>query len=265
MNSTPERKTISRWQAYEFPLNERVRTFMRLEHLFAQVHRHTEGSDPWDSRAALNGLLEILAILTRGDVRSDVLREMERQAQTLVRLRNRSDVDSARLGTILDSLEKLQGRLDASEAQVGKSLKDNEFLAALRQRSAIPGGTCGFDLPSLQNWLAQPAEQRRGQLHRWLEDLGALDRSLRLVLMLLRESAAASDEVAENGLFQRSLESGTSYQLIRVLLDEGSGYFPEISGGKHRITIRFLEQPDISKRPQQLRANAPFRLVCCQL
>jgi len=265
MNPVSERKTISRWQAYEFPLNERVRTFMRLEHLFARVYRHTEGSDPWDSRAALNGLLEILAILSRGDVRSDVLREMERQGQTLARLRNRSNVDSARLGTILESLEKLRGRLDASEAQVGRSLKDNEFLAALRQRSAIPGGTCGFDLPSLQNWLAQPAEERRGQLNRWLEDLGALDRSLRLVLMLLRESAAATNETAENGLFQRSLESGTSYQLIRVLLDEGTAIFPEISGGKHRITIRFLDQPDVAQRPQPVRTNVVFQLVCCQL
>lgn len=265
MNSTPDSTPMSRWHAYEFPLNERVRTFMRLEHLFARVHRHAEGGDPWDSRAALTGLLEILAILGRGDVRSDVLREMERQSQTLGRLRNRSNVDSARLGNILESLDKLRGHLDASEAQVGRSLKSSEFLAALRQRSAIPGGTCGFDLPSLQNWLAQPTEKRRMQLDRWLEDLGALDRSLRLVLMLLRESAAPTSELAQSGLFQRALESGSSFQLIRVLLDDDRLVFPEISGGKHRIAIRFLDQPDIAVRPQQVREDVAFRLVCCQL
>lgn len=259
-----ERKTSSRWQTYEFPLNERVRTFMRLEHLFAQVHRHAEGSDPWDSRAALTGLLEILAILGRGDVRSDVLREMERQGQTLARLRHRNDVDAARLDNILESLEKLRDRLDANEAQIGRALKDNEFLSALRQRSAIPGGTCGFDLPSLQNWLAQPAELRRAQLDRWLEEVSALDRSIRLVLMLLRESAAPSREASTGGVFQRSLDS-SSYQLIRVMLDEGSSMFPEISGGKHRITIRFLEHRDVSKRPRQVQQDVEFRLVCCQL
>lgn len=265
MESIPDRKTVSRWQTYEFPLNERVRTFMRLEHLFARVHRHAEGSDPWDSRAALTGLLEILAILGRGDVRSDLLREMERQGQTLNRLRNRNDIDAARLNTILDSLEKLRGKLDASEAQVGRGLKDNEFLAALRQRIAIPGGTCGFDLPSLQNWLSLSADERRTQLHRWLEELAGLDRSLRLVLMLLRESAAPSQETAASGIFQRSLESGSSYQLIRVQVDEGTGVFPEISGGKHRITVRFLEQSDVSQRPKQVTRDVAFQLVCCQL
>lgn len=265
MNSVSERKAVSRWQTYEFPLNERVRTFMRLEHLFARVHRHAEGSDPWDSRAALTGLLEILAILARGDVRSDVLREMERQGQTLGRLKNRQGVDSSRLGNILESLEKLRGRLDGSEAQVGRSLKDNEFLAALRQRSSIPGGTCGFDLPSLQHWLSLPAESRRGQLNLWLDDLAALDRSLRLVLMLLRESAPPTHETAAGGLFQRSLETGISYQLIRVQIDEGTQAFPEISGGKHRITVRFLEQPDVTQRPRHVQHDVAFQLVCCQL
>src|SRR5690606_37694016 len=126
--SPPTGSNATRWQAYELPLNERVRTFMRLEHLFAQVHGHAEGEGPWDSRAALTGLLEILAILGRGDVRSDVLREMERQGQALSRLRNRHGVDAGRLGAILENLEKFRTRLDASEAQVGRNLKDNEFL-----------------------------------------------------------------------------------------------------------------------------------------
>lgn len=267
MSSSPGKKAAaaSRWQAYEFPLNERVRTFMRLEHLFVRATRHAEGNDPWDSRAALTGLLEILAILGRGDVRSDVLREMERQAQALARLRNRQGVDGTRLGAILENLEKFRGRLDASEAQVGRSLKDNEFLGALKQRSAIPGGTCGFDLPALQHWLSLDGETRREQLGRWLNELGALDRSIRLVLMLLRESAAATNETAGQGLFHRNLESGSAYQLIRVQVAEDLSVFPEISGGKHRFTVRFLEQPDISERPRAVQRDVPFQLVCCQL
>lgn len=264
MKSAPDRKPASRWQTYEFPLNERIRTLMRLEHLFARVNRHAEGDDPWDSRAALSGLLEILAILGRGDIRSDVLREMERQAQTLDRLRNRSGIDTTRLDNVLESLDRLRKHLDASGAQLGRALKENEFLAALRQRIAIPGGTCGFDLPSLQNWLSLPDKERREQLGRWLEELGALDRSVRLVLMLLRESAVASGERAEGGLFQRTLDSA-GYQLIRVQIEERGGVFPEISGGKHRVTIRFLEQPSLDERPRQSQHDVDFQLVCCQL
>lgn len=264
MTTIPDRRSAARWQHYEFPLNERIRTLMRLEHLFARVNRHAEGDDPWDSRAALSGLLEILAILGRGDIRSDVLREMERQAQTLNRLRTRAGIDTSRLDNVLESLDRLRGRLDASGAQLARVLKENDFLGALRQRIAIPGGTCGFDLPSLQNWLSLPGDDRRAQLASWLEELAALDRSVRLVLMLLRESAAASRETAEGGLFHRTLDSAT-YQLVRVMVAEERGIFPEISGGKHRINIRFLEQPNLDERPRQVTRDIDFQLVCCQL
>lgn len=264
MKPASEHPAAARWQTYEFPLNERIRTLMRLEHLFARVHQHAEAAGPWDSRAALGGLLEILAILGRGDVRSDVLREMERQAQTLGRLKNRAGIDTGRLDNVLESLDRLRKHLDASDAQVGRGLKENEFLAALRQRIAIPGGTCGFDLPSLQNWLSLDRDTRREQLRAWLEELGPLDRSVRLVLMLLRESAAASRERTDGGLFQRALDS-SSYQLIRVQVEDGRGVFPEISGGKHRVTIRFLEQPDLNDRPRQVQRDVDFQLVCCQL
>lgn len=258
-------KNAQRWSAYELPLNERVRTFMRLEHLFDQFQRHQAGDDRWDSRAAINSLLEILAILGRGDVRSELLKEMEKQAQVLGKLRNRKDVDSARLDNILQTLARLKARLDESDAQIARSLKENEFLAAIRQRNAIPGGTCGFDIPSLQNWLLSPAESRRADLTTWHASLDALERALRLALMLLRESAIAQEHTAQGGYFQQTLESGASIQLIRVLVAPEERAFPEISGGKHRFSIRFMQQHDISQRPKQVQTDVVFRLVSCQL
>lgn len=257
--------SISRWISYELPLNERVRAFMRLEHLFDQFARHRTGEDPWDSRAAINSLLEALAILGRGDVRSEVLKEMEKQAQTLAKLRNRNGIDDKRLDSILGSLDKLKARLDATPSQVGKELKNNEFLAAIRQRNSIPGGTCGFDLPSLQNWLLSSPDSRQQDMSRWHAVLEPLERSLRLVLMLLRESESPTDHVAEKGYFQHSLNNHSSYQLIRVSVQADDKVFPEISGGKHRLSIRFLEQPDTGTRPRQTENSIKFRLVCCQL
>lgn len=238
---------------------------MRLEHLFDQFSRHRAGEDPWDSRAAINSLLEALAILGRGDVRSEVLKEMEKQAQTLAKLKNHQGIDDQRLDSILASLEKLKARLDGTPPQVGRELKENEFLAAIRQRNSIPGGTCGFDMPSLQNWLLSAPEHRHQDLDHWHAALEPLERSLRLVLMLLRESERPVTHVAEKGYFQHSLSSHSSYQLIRVSIPASEKVFPEISGGKHRFSIRFLEQADTGKRPRQTANSIEFRLVCCQL
>ena len=58
---------------FEQPLNERMRTFLRLDFLYNQALHHNERATPWSSRAAMASLIDILAISTRGVVRSDVL------------------------------------------------------------------------------------------------------------------------------------------------------------------------------------------------
>src|SRR5262245_60047905 len=57
---------------FEQPLTERMRTFLRVEFLFGQTLFHVDEPTEFSSRAAVSALLEILTILGRGDVRSDV-------------------------------------------------------------------------------------------------------------------------------------------------------------------------------------------------
>jgi len=68
---------------YEQPLNERMRTFLRLEFLYTQATYHSEMPNAWSARAAVASLLEILAITARGDSRSEVLKELERHVHLL--------------------------------------------------------------------------------------------------------------------------------------------------------------------------------------
>ncbi|MFT5351355.1 MAG: cell division protein ZapD, partial [Gammaproteobacteria bacterium] len=50
---------------YEQPLNERVRTFLRLEHLFDTEDHFLSNSSEWDSRVSLSLLLDIIDMLSR--------------------------------------------------------------------------------------------------------------------------------------------------------------------------------------------------------
>ena len=67
---------------YEQPLNERMRTFLRLDFLYQQALYHEEREDAWSTRAAVGSLLEILAITARGDARSEVLKRGRRLDET---------------------------------------------------------------------------------------------------------------------------------------------------------------------------------------
>ena len=180
----------------------------------------------------------------------------------LNRLVSNPGVDEGRLIALLGEIDARVGALH-SAGPLTQPLRDHEFLNMIRNRTAIPGGTCEFDLPAYHFWLSQPDAMRREDLERWLGTLEPLRRAVRLILNLIRNSAGATDERASGGMFQRTLDAAAPCHLIRVMLADDARCFPEISGSKHRFTIRFLELPDLNGRAAQSKDDVPFRLVCC--
>jgi cell division protein ZapD len=248
---------------YEQPLSERMRTFLRLEFLYQQANYHAEISDSWSTRAAVASLLEILAILSRGDVRSDVMKELERHSQLLEAYRTRPGVDSSRLQAVLGNLQTLRAQLAEGRTHPSHKLKENEFLNAIKHRSAIPGGTCEFDLPDYSHWLHQEYATRAEDLESWLVTLRPLCDGVAELLWLTRAGAEHQEEIATGGLFQHGLPRGSHKELLRVTLPGDSGLFPEISGNQHRFTIRFLSWQAVDKRPAQISKDVPFVLGVC--
>ncbi|MES9880210.1 MAG: cell division protein ZapD [Sedimenticola sp.] len=249
---------------YEHPLNERVRTLLRLEHLFCEVAYHAPCHEIWASRAAISSLLDMASIFSRADIKTDLIKELKRHQKKLQGIDMSQGVDTDRLQQILDELKLITEEIHAISGQLGYSLRNNEFLKSIMQRSSIPGGNCTFDLPLYHYWLEQPYELRQAQLQEWIGTLGPVESAVTLILSLIRGSTRPTTEQAEAGFFQRNLNSQTPAQLIRVGLPCESRLFAEISGGKHRFSVRFMEVSE-SERPGQTKADLPFYLNCCIL
>jgi cell division protein ZapD len=250
---------------YEQPLNERIRTLLRLEHLFRQASYRLAGNTLWDSRAALDALMDIQNVLVRNDIRSEVLKELERHASKLAPFEQNPNVDNETLQSILDELDVVADQLHAVDGQIGQNLKNNEFLNSVRQRSSIAGGSCAFDLPAYHYWLQQSDEKRKQDLLAWHGEYSAMSEAVNLILRLIRQSTPANGHVAEKGFFQLSLDSNVPFQLIRVVLAHESRYFAEISAGKHRFTVRFMDMVSMEQRPVQTETDVEFKLACCVL
>ncbi len=250
---------------YEQPLSERVRVLLRLEFLFEQAGHHLQRPSGWDARATFSTLLDILALLGRSDLKSELLKELERHVSYVERFRETPGVDPAKLDEVARRLEALNRALYGSGEPFGQSLKGNDFLNALRQRSAIPGGMCAFDIPALHHWLQRPPETRLEQLQAWFARLEPLSETTALLLRVLRESAAPRARVAAGGLYQQGLDPSTPVQLVRAALPREASCFAEISGGRHRLTVRFRAQPDLETRPAPVREDVAFELTCCAI
>ena len=249
---------------YEQPLNERVRTFLRLEYLFQHLHASMVGPSVWESRVAVTTLIEMMGVFGRTELKSDILRELEKQSSTLVRLENAPNVDRELLHSLIGNLDTLTDRVYTMEGQIGAELRLSEMLKSIMQRSSIPGGTCDFDLPGYHYWLQQSSDTRQLDLGRWAGTLEAVRASINLILKLLRESAGAQPEIAVGGILQKTFETNVAYQLLRVIVPSELPYYVEVSGSKHRFSMRFMEF-SAHARARQTDQDVHFQLACCVL
>ncbi len=252
------------YTVYEHPLNERIRMMLRLEHLFRQATYFLEQDHVWCSRIFVSTLLDILELFSRGDIRTELLKELERSTDNLGQLMSYPNVDHDRLGSILRALEHLIDNIHAMTAAPGSELKSDELLSTIRQRSSIPGGTCDFDLPRYNLWLHSDPQQRLADQKRWYTSLDPIRQTIELLFKMIRGSTEFQDKTATAGNYTEQLEKTLPYQMIRIRLPRSAPYYAEISGSKHRFTVRFLQRSKEQKY-ELVNADIHFQLELCRL
>lgn len=248
---------------YEYPLNERVRTLLRLEDLFERFTHFSAGDNPLHHHVALVTLFDILDVASRADLKSDLLQELDRQRQLLAQFRNNPAVSVEALEAILSRIDRAWGSLNAMTGKTGQHLRDNEWLMSIRSRTIIAGGACEFDLPSYWAWQNRAGEDRRADIDGWVDPFRPVEDSMRIVLKLLRESAQWAPLRADQGSVQQTL-GGRTYQLVQLRVDAALGAIPEISANKYLLWIRFTSQ-DGNMRPKPFDGPVDFRLALCNL
>jgi cell division protein ZapD len=263
LQAAPEAQENDRTLVFEQPLNERMRTFLRLDFLYGQALYHNEMGSEWGTRAAVTSLIDILAIITRSDVRSDALKELERQLTALAEFQSRPGVDANRLKSLIGNVTRLRGELLNAGVANLQPLKESDFLNAIRHRSSIPGGTCEFDLPDYLFWLSQPGEVRARAFNQWLAVLRPLCDAVSELIWLTRQHGRTRQETAPGGSFTITFERENPLQLLRIALPASTGLYPEVSGSHHRCNVRFLSWKGLSERPIQAEGDVKFLLTCC--
>jgi len=247
---------------YEYPFQESVRTMLRLEQLFDRVGQMMVRDAAVDHHFALVTLFEIMDVASRADLKSDLMKELERHKQQLSALRGNAQVAQETLDDIIRRLEQAFEALNQQPGKAGHALTSNEWLMSVRSRISIPGGTCEFDLPGYYAWQQRDAAARRADLHQWVSTMMPLAQALQILLQLLRDSGIRQKVLASGGQFQQSLAAGKTYQLLRLRLDPALQLVPEISGHRLMVSVRMMRaEADGRLRPSQ--EDASFELALC--
>lgn len=238
---------------YEFPLNEKSRTYLRFDTLFQQLAASRALDQPWQVLSFFKSLFDFCELSERCDIRTDLMKDLEKQRIKLQSWRQLPEADLEKIDQLQNELATLAQELPRS-VRAGSRFKEDRILGAIRQRFAIPGGLCAFDVPLLHHWLGQPEAQRHQDIENWMQDLDLLIRASGRLLQLWRDSGEFEEYEARNGFYQGSADG---CELIRLQVDASLHHYPTISGHKTRFAIRFVPFGE------QETGNIPFKLARC--
>ena len=126
---------------------------LRVETLMKRFHYFEALKGDWSAYSALLTILELTSLLERGDLKQEVMKELERQHGALKALMRHQEIDQDKLEIILSKQKLALERLHRLDGKLGEHLKRVDFLLGIKQRTSIPGGSCDFDLPQLRYWL----------------------------------------------------------------------------------------------------------------
>lgn len=247
---------------YEQPLNEIIRVCLRLEQVFQQINHSIKDTSEPGTRNLITYIINILHLLDRPDLKAKLAKELSHHLTNLMRYNQSPNIDKSKLETLVKQLEELSRALIDSSGKIGYRLRDTELLNTLRLHLASPGGGCSFDLPLFHFWLQQPADERILTVNSWLSDFDQIRSAVTLLLDLVRKNVKSEMKSAVHGFHQELLDPQSNLRMLRISIDRNIRAFPEISVGRHFLSVRFFS-PDIEKRPVQFNDNLEFRLEYC--
>jgi len=248
---------------FEHPLNERLRVFMRLEFLYNQITYYLRSDNLFNIRTGITNLLDILSIITRTDIRVEVLKELNRKIQVMINVQHHPEEDFDRLQGQIANLSRLHADLLIMGPLYLQPLQNSAFLNIIRHRNTIPGGTCEFDLPSLNYWLIQPKVLREETTALWLNAIRPLHESIAELLWITREGGKETPAIAKEGIFNITFKNYVHIQMLRIAVPINIGCYPEISGSHYRSSIRFVKLSELNQEISQAKEDIAFNLILC--
>ena len=233
---------------------------MRLSHLMKRFNNHLENPTPENCQAAVMVLLEIYSLSSRLDVKNATLHIMDGVAQSIRENREIEEPERFRMERLLEKLEDQSKQLYNLSGQLGQHLKSHNFLNILKQRSTIAGGVNGLDIPLFSYWLNLPEKKRVSDLQDWVKPYSTAYGAIELLMEVISENKETQQLTAEGGFYQSSLNPATEYQFLSVELPENIAFYPEISAGKQRFSIRFVDASLLETKGKQNFENIEFTL-----
>src|SRR5450830_530502 len=101
---------------------------LRMEHLFDRLGQLMERETPLDHHFALVTLFEIMDVAARADLKTDLLKDLDKQKHLLEAYRGNPAIAEAVLDKVIGEIEQCYNALNSQLGKSGQSLTENDWL-----------------------------------------------------------------------------------------------------------------------------------------
>jgi cell division protein ZapD len=246
---------------YEEPVQEKVRKFLKIEYLFDRIYCFKNKEDKRESYTALVALNELYEILSRSDIKSELIREVETHNTYFKKIKDlqSSNTDLSKLNSVIEKQELLLELLYNVESNYLDYL-DNDVLC----KTIFKNCFSTLQPSCIEFWLTRDVILRETQIDLWLEPLLFIKKTVDFILNVIRKSGNFNDKLAEKGFYIEKLNPIKNILLIRITLTSDLYYYPLISVGKQRLNIMFMSKDDKNNLVRH-KDDVQFILTTCIL
>ncbi len=147
---------------YEEPTDERIRKFLKLEKLFLKLNYHKDIDSIFDSYVAINNIVSIYKMISRVEVKSELIREIDFHKTRYSEYIKHDGSDKTLLNSIMEKQKVILNNLHNLDPNYLKHLNNDEFFQF-----------CVKHIDSLSTeldfWLTRDHAMRLNQMDLWLE------------------------------------------------------------------------------------------------
>jgi len=252
-----EKLCLDEFIIYEYPLNQKIRGYLRVEQYFTLIEHSNQQNDPLANQSTLAYLIELTEYLYRSDFKGDLLRELDKNIQFFSKHADDPDIDNSKLSALLLQFKRHYSWLTQQQGRIGANLLQNNFIQQLKQR--LNGGICTItDLPTLNYWLNQEDSRRHADLKNWMLDYANIKEIIQLLFGIKRDPSYFQEVSFHNSFLQ--LESHHA-ALFRIAIPKELDMIPEVSVGGPRISVH-LKQISTKNEPLQPPPTGVLAAVC---
>jgi len=234
---------------YEYPLNEKIRTWLRFERIFKRINcaLANRKNKLWEW-IAIKNLIDLVEISDRSDLKTEILKELIRLQSLYEDLTNRDEVDHKKAQSMKERITNNQEKIRNMPSKPGMYLNSNPWFSIVSSRMSIPGGCNEFDVPSYKWWENQKMNDKYEDFVGFYKLFSDLSEAIEIILLNIRESSIDQKVIIENGAI--SIEAKPDNVLIQIKLDENLKAFPEVTAHRVLVNVRLLE---ISKETWEIK------------